>query len=125
MGNFANDKEIIDYQERYCQYCIHGHDLDTGSDDCPVMELHSILTDEFYHCQYKEIFIGYGVYPETDWHNRQCAMFVSRDKDLINEISNLIGSINKNVECKESVLQKTSYNDAVYDVIDILEQWGK
>lgn len=42
MGYFANGSEGDWYTERYCMKCVNWRDNGTGSEGCPVIDLHML-----------------------------------------------------------------------------------
>ena len=46
MGYFSNGSEGFDYQERYCIRCLNWRDNGTGSEGCPIMDLHAMWNYE-------------------------------------------------------------------------------
>jgi hypothetical protein len=77
MGYFSNGSEGMEYMARYCERCVNFRDNGSGSEGCPIMDLHLLWnydavgknadkakTDALNH------FI-----PRDGIYNGQCTMF--------------------------------------------------
>ena len=79
MGYFSNGTEGMDYQERFCNRCVHDK-----NQDCPVWLVHLVFNYEQLknhpkqHGPMRELLSA--LIPERADHlgNEQCKMFIER-----------------------------------------------
>jgi len=79
MGYFSNGSESWDYEETYCNKCIHGQKLDDPKDfqPCAVLDAHSLYNYE--ECNNKKSILHILI-PLKDGFNQKCRMFVEAEK---------------------------------------------
>jgi len=70
MGYFSSGTEGMDYQERYCQRCVH--DTDQG---CRVWWLHLVYNDE----EDKRLMLDALIPRREGIYNGRCRMFIDKE----------------------------------------------
>ena len=84
MGYFANGAEGMDYEEQYCDKCIHAPDYTNHLVDCPILTLHSMWNYEQHNDtpegKLKNLVLTELIPYDKKGFNRQCNMFVRREK---------------------------------------------
>ncbi len=75
MAYFANGTEGIMYEEEYCFKCINYRDNGSGSEGCPILDLHFIRN--YDECNKKDSFLHFLI-PRKGIENEQCSMFIEK-----------------------------------------------
>ena len=70
MGYFSNGSEGADYQERYCNHCVHDVNL-----DCPIWMLHLLWNSEAAGDEDKAYVLNRFI-PIDGITNGECTMFI-------------------------------------------------
>lgn len=74
MGYFSNGSEGQEYQEHYCERCLHDN-FDKGI-YCPIWNLH--LLDNYKECNNEHSYLHELIPREKPTGNGRCKMFVDR-----------------------------------------------
>lgn len=75
MAYFANGTEGMMYEDEYCSKCINYRDNGSGSEGCPILDLHFI--HNYDECNKKDSFLHFLI-PRKGIDNEQCSMFIEK-----------------------------------------------
>ena len=76
MGYFSNGTEGWDYEERYCERCVHHSD--TG---CPVWMLHLMWSSDSCRDEEKANALRMFIPIEEKIYNGECTMFYPKEDE--------------------------------------------
>jgi len=77
MGYFSNGCEGMDYEERYCDRCLHNNE--ESFEGCPVWMLHQ--THNFKEANNKASFLHRLIPIDKEGRNLQCLMFLESQNE--------------------------------------------
>lgn len=75
MGYFPNGMSAYGYQEQYCLKCVNWRDNGSGSEGCPIMDLHALHGYE--DCNKPESMLHFLIPKET----MECSMYQAQSQD--------------------------------------------
>jgi hypothetical protein len=78
MGYFSNSSEGMGYMEKFCTRCVNWRDNGSGTEGCPIMDLHSLWNYEAVGKDADKAKTGalsHFIPREKNGENGECSMF--------------------------------------------------
>ena len=76
MAYFSNGTEGTDYQNRYCDQCLHMVEIGEQMTSCPILELH--LHFNYEHCNKPDSLLHFAIPRNEDGTNAECIFYAKK-----------------------------------------------